>query len=198
MTRFRSIPLQCGVFILIGFLAFLAACGDVSGEPPTEGQIEDTSDIDSEGSSDTLDLDEFMEINEGTDLNGVNVCSLISLEEVAEVTGALREDETEEEIQMDREVGCRYYDQQGRWYVLTFYPLDQWGLVELTLNEAEAVEGVLDGAWLGRYSSNELLLKALVDGEMVISAHVSDGNLETAIQLVELANQYRPQSIGNE
>lgn len=178
--------------ILVSVLV-LSACGGGSPEPDV---------VDQELSSHTDDLetddtdavpsaaDDYYYI--GTNLEGVNVCDLIPLEQIINIVGALREDETEVDLSLAGEVGCKYVDQDGQWFYVTYYPLGDWGFVEFTLNESEKIDGVLDGAWMGVYSSDEIHIKALAADEMVISAFVSDGMEETAISLVELLYEYRP------
>jgi len=191
----KSQHLKCkGILALLLFsVLVLSACGGGSPEPDF---------VDQELSSHTDDLetddtdavpsgaDDYYYI--GTNLEGVNVCELIPLEQIIIVVGALREDETELDLSMAGEAGCKYVDQDGQWYYVTYYPLGVWDFVEYTLNESEKLEGVLDGAWKGVYSSDEIHIKALAADEMVIGAFVSDGLEETAISLVELLYEYRP------
>ncbi len=180
------------VLILVSVLV-LSACGDGSPEPDV---IDD--DLSSHTSDDDLDesdavpsgADDYYYI--GTNLDGLDVCELMPLEEIINIVGALREDETEVVISQAGEVGCKYVDQQGQWYYVTYYPLGDWGFVEYTLNESEEINGLLDGAWKGVYSSDEIHFKALAADELVIGAFVSDGLEETAISLVELLYEYRP------
>ena len=180
------------ILILISILA-LSACGGGSPEPDVIDQDisshaddEDTEVTDASPSG----ADDYYYI--GTSLEGVDVCKLIPLDEIINIVGALREDETEVDISQAGEVGCKYVDQDGQWYYVTYYPLGDWGFVEYTLNESEQVDDLLDGAWKGVYSSDEIHIKALATDEMVIGAFVSDGLEETAISLVELLYEYRP------
>ncbi len=180
-----------GLILIMAFL--LSACGGGAAEP-------DVTAPDQISGSDDLDLEEAVPVPVGADdyyyigtsLEGVNVCELIPLEKIVNIVGPLREDETEVEISLAGEVGCKYVDQDGQWYYVTYFPLGDWGFAELTLNEAVEVSGLLDGAWKGVYSSDEINIKALAADEMVIGAFVSDGLEETAISLVKLAFEYRP------
>ena len=180
------------VLILVSVLV-LSACGGGSPEPDV---IDD--DLSSHAGDDDLDepdavpsgADDYYYI--GTNLDGLDVCELMPLEEIINIVGALREDETEVVISLAGEVGCKYVDQHGQWYYVTYYPLGDWGFVEYTLNESEKFDGLLDGAWKGVYSSDEIHIKALAADELVIGAFVSDGLEETAVSLVELLYEYRP------
>ncbi len=180
------------VLILVSVL-ILSACGEGS---PEQDVIDD--DMSSQSSDEDMDdpdagpssADDYYYI--GTNLEGLNVCELIPLEKIINIVGALREDETEVVISQAGEVGCKYIDQQGQWYYVTYYPLGDWGFVEYTLNESEEINGLLDGAWKGVYSSDEIHIKALAADELVIGAFVSDGLEETAVSLVELLYEYRP------
>jgi len=175
--------------LLAGLGMILSACGGPAAAPaPVITEIREAGETPVlEAPGEELGLDQA-----GTSLEGINVCELIPPEDVAAITGPLREDETEPDISLDREVGCAYHDQAGHWYYLTYYPLDQWALAEYTLPDPETLPGVLDGALLGRYSDSEVNLEALVKGELVIGAHVSQGGQDTALVLVQLAYTYRP------
>lgn len=182
-----------GLDLILAAAILLAACG--GGSPEPEGAdlalSPDADDLEvgpAEGGE--YSADDYYYI--GTSLEGINVCELIPVEEITAIVGPLREDETEEEISLAGEVGCKYVDDKGQWYYITYYPLGDWGFAELTLNEAVQMDGVLDGAWKGIYSSDEIQIKALAAEEMVIGAFVSDGEEGTAIQLIELAYQQRP------
>ena len=178
--------------ILVSSL-LLSACGGDSPEPDVVDQ-ELSSHADDIETDDTdavpSGADDYYYI--GTNLEGVNVCELIPLEQIINVVGALREDETEVDLSMAGEAGCKYVDKGGQWFYVTYYPLGDWDFAEFTLNESEKIEDVLDGAWKGVYSSDEIQIKALAADEMVIGAFVSDGLDETAISLVELLYKYRP------
>lgn len=145
-----------------------------------------------DGESDDIETDVYDSDEEGTNLEGLNVCEQIPLQEIAAITGPLREDETKQDLSFAGESGCEYHDQEGHWFYITYFPLSHWGLAELTLPEPESLVGVLDAAFLGRYSNSEVFLKALAANELVIGAHVSDGGEETAAKLVELAYKYKP------
>ncbi len=178
--------------ILIGLFA-LGACGGSSPEPDLIDQDLSSPAVDDDaGVTDPIpsSADDYYYI--GTNLEDVDVCDLIPLEEIINIVGALREDEIEVGISLAGEVGCKYVGQDGQWYEVTYYPLGDWGFVEFTLNEAEQVSDLLDGAWKGVYSSDEIHIKALAEDDMVIGAFVSDGLQETAISLVELLYEYRP------
>jgi hypothetical protein len=171
----------------------LSACGSGSPEPDLidEDLSSHTEDEDVEGmDASPSGADDYYYI--GTSLENVDVCKLIPLEDIINIVGGLREDETEVVIGQAGEVGCKYVDQKGQWYYVTYYPLGDWGFVEYTLNESEEVDGLLDGAWKGVNSSDEIHIKALAADEMVLGAFVSDGLEETAIRLVELLYEYRP------
>lgn len=178
-----------GLILIMAFL--LSACGGGAAEL-------EASALEQSAGSDDLDeadpvpsgADDYYYI--GTSLEGVNVCELIPLEEIVNIVGALRGDEGEVDISLAGEAGCKYTDQEGQWYYITYYPLGDWGFAELTLNDAVEVDGLLDGAWKGVYSSDEIHIKALAADEMVISAFVSDGLDKTAISLVKLAFLHRP------
>ena len=180
--------------LLLVSVFVLGACGGGSPEPVAADQ-ELSSQTDDFETDDTdavpSGADDYYYI--GTNLEGVNVCELIPVEEIVNVVGALREDETKVDLSLAGEVGCKWVDQDGQWYYVTYYPLGDWGFVEYTLNESEKMDGILDGAWKGVYSSDEIQVKALAADEMVIGAFVSDGSEETAISLVELAFKFRPQ-----
>lgn len=171
----------------------LSACGGGSPEPDLIGEdlspqanAEDAEVKDASPSG----ADDYYYI--GTSLENVDVCKLIPLEDIINIVGGLREDETEAVIGQAGEVGCKYVDQKGQWYYVTYYPLGDWSFVEYTLNESEKVDGLLDGAWKGSNSSDEIHIKALAADELVMGAFVSDGLEETAIRLVELLYEYRP------
>ena len=186
-----NIQLLAGLVLILALL--LSACGGGAAEPDVAApdQISSSDDLDPEDAVPVPDgADDYYYI--GTSLEGVNVCELIPLEEIVNIVGALREDETEVEISLAGEAGCKYVDQDGQWYYITYFPLGDWGFAELTLNEAVEVSGLLDGAWKGVYASDEINIKALAADEMVIGAFVSDGLEETAISLVKLAFEYRP------
>lgn len=188
-SKFRFIL----VLILVSALA-LSACG--GGTPEPEGIEIDLSSPTDDVEQDEPDAgpaaaDDYYFI--GTNLEGVDVCTLIPREEIMNIVGALREDETEVEISLAGETGCKYVGQDGLWYYLTYYPLGDWEFVEYTLNNSAKVDGLLDGAWMGLYSSDEIHIKALAAEEMVIGAFVSDGSEETATSLIKLAFKFRPQ-----
>jgi len=175
--------------VLFSLIA-LSGCSGTAEEPPAV--MEEEQDGEEQQEESALDDFEYDPYEGGTDLDGVNLCQLVPVGEVSAIVGPLREDETEEDISLAGEAGCKYYDQEGHFYVLTFYPLMEWGVVEYTLNDAEKVAGLLDGAWMGSYSGGEITLKALAEGEMVIGTHISTGDLDTARQLIELGYQHRP------
>lgn len=180
------------ILILVSLL-LLSACG--SGSPELDVIDEDLSAHTDDEDAEVTDAspsgaDDYYYI--GTSLENVDVCELIPLEDIINIVGGLREDETEEAISQAGEVGCKYVDQKGQWYYVTYYPLGDWSFAEYTLNESEVVDGLLDGAWKGVYSSDEIHIKALAADELVIGAFVSDGLEETAVSLVELLYEYRP------
>ncbi len=189
----ESIKIQQAAGLILILALVLSACGGGAAEP-------DVTVLDQISGSDDLDLEEAVPVPAGADdyyyigtsLEGVNVCELIPLGEIVNIVGALREDEIEVESSLAGEVSCKYVGQDGQWYYVTYYPLGDWGFAELTLNEAVEVSGLLDGAWKGVYSSDEINIKALAADEMVIGAFVSDGLEESAISLVKLAFEYRP------
>jgi len=186
--KFKSIL----VLILVSVLA-LSACGGSSPEPDVIDQdlSSHTDDEETEVTGPSpSDADDYYYI--GTSLENIDVCKLIPVDEIINIVGSLREEQTEVDISLAGEVGCKYVGQDGQWYYVTYYPLGDWGFVEYTLNESEQVDGLLDGAWKGIYSSDEIHIKALVADEMVIGAFVSDGLEETSISLVELLYEYRP------
>ena len=83
---------------------------------------------------------------QGIDLSAVNVCELLPIAEIEAVIGKLRDTSPKETISIDREKGCNYIDDaNGHFYEITYYPLDHWGLVKYTLNEATA--GGRDWRW---------------------------------------------------
>jgi len=180
-----------GLVLIIAIL--LSACGGGTTEP--EAAV-----LDQSSGSDDIVLEETNPVPSGADdyyyigtsLEGINVCELIPLDEIVNIVGALREVETEVDISLAGEAGCKYVDQEGQWYYVTYYPLGDWSFAELTLNDAVEVTGLLDGAWKGIYSSDEIHIKALAADEMVIGAFVSDGLEKTAISLVKLAFLHRP------
>ena len=180
-----------GLVLIMALL--LSACGGGASES-------DIAVPDQSSGSDDVELEEAAPVPSGADdyyyigtsLEGVNVCELIPLDEIVNIIGALREDETEVDISLAGEAGCKYVDQEGQWYYVTYYPLGDWSFAELTLNDAVEVDGLLDGAWKGIYSSDEIHIKALAADEMVIGAFVSDGLEKTAISLVKLAFLHRP------
>ncbi len=171
-------------------LAFvLGACGGPAGDaPPAPVQEEPTA----QEPGEDLAADSSLDLEDGTDLEGVNACQQIPAGEVGAIAGPLREDDTREDVSIAGEAGCTYYDQDGHFYDLSYEPLYSWGTVEYALNEAEPVEALLDGAWKGTYEGGEITVKALVKGELVIGVHLSSGGIETARGLVMLAYQYRP------
>ena len=180
------------VLILVSALV-LSACGD--GTPESDVIDQDLSSHTDDEETEVTDpspsgADDYYYI--GTSLENIDVCKLIPVDEIINIVGSLREDETEVDISLAGEVGCKYVDQDGQWYYVTYYPLGDWGFVEYTLNESEQVDGLLDGAWKGFYSSDEIHIKALAADEMVIGAFVSDGSEDTSVSLVELLYEYRP------
>ena len=180
------------VLILVSALV-LSACGEGTPEPDVIDQdmSSHTDDEETEVEDPSpSDADDYYYI--GTSLENIDVCKLLPVDEIIKIVGSLREDETEVDISLAGEVGCKYVDQDGQWYYVTYYPLGDWGFVEYTLNESEQVDGLLDGAWKGVYSSDEIHIKALAADEMVIGAFVSDGSEETSVSLVELLYEYRP------
>lgn len=188
-------PAKTPTLILLALTMILAlissACGGTAGEaPPAPTQAESSAEPSEVGVvSDTSQNDLP---SEGTDLAGVNTCQQIPAEEVSVIVGPLREDDTSQDVSIAGEAGCTYYDQEGQFYDLSYEPLYIWGTVEYALNEAQPVEDLLDGAWMGRYDGGEITVKVLVKGELVIGVHISAGDLETARSLAALAYQYRP------
>lgn len=71
------------------------------------------------------------------------------------------------------------------------YPLDHWGLVKYTLNEATPLEGLGDGAYTGAYS-DAAVLEVLVKDRAVIGVRVSDESQETALTLYEITRKHLP------
>jgi hypothetical protein len=182
-------PTLISLFLSLFLALILGACsGSADDGSPAPVQEEPTA----QESGEDLPADSSLDSEAGTDLEGVNACQQIPAEEVSAIVGPLREDETREDVSISGEAGCTYYDQDGHFYDLSFEPLYSWGTVEYALNEAEPVEGLLDGAWQGTYEGGEITVKALVEGELVIGVHLSSGGIETARDLVMLANQYRP------
>lgn len=186
-----KIQYVAGLILIMAIL--LSACGGGAVEP-------DLAAPDQSSGSDDLELEEADPVPSGADdyyyigtsLEGVNVCELIPLDEIVNIVGTLRDGEGEVDISLAGEAGCKYIDQEGQWYYITYYPLGDWSFAELTLNDAAEVAGLLDGAWKGIYSSDEIHIKALASDEMVIGAFVSDGLEKTAISLVKLAFLHRP------
>lgn len=183
--------------LLILFVMVLGACGSAAepeAAPEAEMLLEEQAPAAEESEAiEEFSLEDFDEYAGGTDLSGVQACELISNAEVAALVGPLREDETEEDISLAGEVGCQFHDQEGHFYTLTYYPVSEWTIAELTLNDAEPVNGLLDGAWMGSYSGGEITVKALLEEEMVLGAHISVSDLELARQLIELLAANRPQ-----
>jgi hypothetical protein len=182
--------------LLITLIFVLGACGSADPVTSLEAEIQPQDAEPAVEESDEMEsfsLEDFDEYAGGTDLDGVQACELVSNAEVAAIVGPLREDETEEDISLAGEVGCQFHDQEGHFYTLTYYPISEWTIAELTLNNPEPVEGLLDGAWMGSYSGGEITVKALVEEEMVIGAHISVSDLELARELVELLAANRPQ-----
>lgn len=130
---------------------------------------------------------------QGIDLATVDVCQLLPVAEIEAVVGKLREGSPKETISIDREKGCEYIeDVNGHFYEITVYPLDHWGLVKYTLNEATPLDGVGDGAYTGAYS-DAAALEVLVKDCAVIGVRVSDEKQQTALALYELARKHLPQ-----
>lgn len=129
---------------------------------------------------------------QGVDLSAVNVCELLPVAEIEAVIGKLRDTSPEETISIDREKGCNYLDDaNGHFYEITYYPLDHWGLVKYTLNEAKPAEGIGDGAYWGTYS-DAIMLEVLAKDRAVIGVRVSDENQDTARALYEIALNHLP------
>ena len=124
----ESIKVQqfVGLVLILAFL--LSACGGGAAKPAVTAP-------DQASGSDDLDLEEEVPLPAGADdyyyigtsLEGVDVCELIPLGEIVNIVGALREDETEVEISLAGEVGCKYVGQDGQWYYLTYFPLGDLG-----------------------------------------------------------------------
>lgn len=129
--------------------------------------------------------------DEDKDLTGIDVCEMLPREEVVEIVGALDPDSPAVMISIDREVGCQYYNTSGEFFEVQLYPLDQWGLQEIILNDVELLEGVGAGAFIGNYS-DALTLRTLVEGVTVISTRVSTKDLDTAMALYELTLENLP------
>jgi hypothetical protein len=153
-------------------------------EPPAEVVVEAPNDAE-----DTAG--EALDAAEGINLAAINVCELVPVAEIESVVGALR-NAPEETISLDREKGCQYIeDANGQFFEITLYPLDHWGLVKYTLNEAAALEGVGDGAYTGAYS-DAAVLEVLVKDRAVVGVRVSDENQQTALALYEIALKHLP------
>ncbi len=128
----------------------------------------------------------------GIDLSQVDVCELLPVVEVEAVIGPLRQDSTKPTRSLDRERGCHYVDaQQGRFYEVELYPLDQWNLAKRTLKDAQPVADVGDGAYLGTYSDCKWL-KVLVKDRVVIGARVGDEDQASALALYEVMLKHLP------
>ena len=130
-------------------------------------------------------------IDEGMDLSGIDVCEILPVDDVAAIVGPLDPDTPKVMLSIDREVGCQYYNTSGEFFEVQLYPLDQWALQEIILNDVEALEGIGDGAFIGNYSDS-LTLRTLVEATTVISARVSNQDLNTAVALYELTLENLP------
>ena len=191
--------LLCTVFVLA--LA-IASCGSQEAEAPPSNQPASDSapatavpaqvaaDAPAAAASDAPS--EALEEAQGIDLTAVNVCELLPVAEIEAVVGALRDGSPKETISIDREKGCQYIDDaNGQFFEITLYPLDHWGLVKYTLNEAAPLEGVGDGAYTGAYS-DAAVLEVLVKDRAVIGVRASDESQQTALALYEIALKHLP------
>ncbi|MDF1500140.1 MAG: hypothetical protein P1P76_06710 [Anaerolineales bacterium] len=170
-------------------IALLSGCGQapVSIDEPANEPAEIADDDAEEISGSEA---EFL-IDEGMDLSGIDVCTMLPLKQVAAIAGPLDQETPREMISIDREVDCQHYNTSGEFFEVQLYPLDQWALQEIILNDVQAMEGIGDDAFLGTYS-DAITLRTLVEGTTVISTRVSNMDLNTAIALYELTLESLP------
>jgi hypothetical protein len=195
-----STSVRLVLLITAGLLALvMASCGSQDTAAPASQPASDaapaaepTAQVAVAAPNDTEAIAvEALDEAEGLDLAAVNVCELLPVAEIEAVVGALR-DAPKETISLDREKGCQYIeDANGQFFEITLYPLDHWGLVKYTLNEAAPLEGVGDGAYTGAYS-DAAVVEVLVKDRAVIGVRASDENQQTALALVEIALQHLP------
>ncbi len=187
-----STPVRLVLLITAGLLALvMASCGSQDTAAPASQPASDAAPA-VEAPNDTEEIAvEALDEAEGIDLAAINVCELLPVAEIEAVVGALR-DAPKETISLDREKGCQYIeDANGQFFEITLYPLDHWGLVKYTLNEAAPLEGVGDGAYTGAYS-DAAVVEVLVKDRAVIGVRASDENQQTALALYEIALQHLP------
>ena len=170
-----SIGAPLSLILFLGLL--VAGCSSGESTPIEPPATEPVSAV-----SDEVDIPtDAYDLEGGMELADVDVCTLLPRPAIEAIIGGIR-DEAEATISIDREVGCRFINGDGIFFEIQLYPLDQWALAEVTLLDAEPVTGVGAGAFVGTYP-DAITLKGLIENEVVISVHVGDSNLETAIAL---------------
>ncbi len=128
----------------------------------------------------------------GIDLSQVDVCELLPVAEVEAVIGSVRKNSTKPTISFDRERGCKYIEaKHGQFYEVTLYPLDHWGLVKVTLKDAQPVADVGDGAYVGTYSDS-IWLQVLVKDRAVVGVRAGDESQASALALYQVMLKHLP------
>ncbi|MBN2554354.1 MAG: hypothetical protein JXA97_00320 [Anaerolineales bacterium] len=173
-----TIGASLALMLLLGLL--VSGCSNSESTPIEPSAAEPVS-----AASEDLDSpNNEYDLEDGMKLEGVDVCMLLPRPAIEAIIGVIR-DEVEPTLSIDREVGCRFINADGVFFEVQLYPLDQWALAEITLLDAESVPGVGAGAYVGTYT-DAITLKGLIENEVVISVHVGDSNLDTAIALFNI------------
>jgi len=122
----------------------------------------------------------------GMDLSHVNVCQLITKDDVASVFGPVR-DEPKEDPPNGNEKGCTYYNQEGHFVDISLSPLDDWNLI-LQLNpDAKPISDIGGHHAVSKPGVDSLEVWVHQDGKAVINVRDSLQDADQARKFAEMA-----------
>src|SRR5262249_3540892 len=122
----------------------------------------------------------------GMDLSSVNVCQLISKQDVASVFGPVR-DEPKEDPPNGSEKGCTYYNQEGHFVDITLKPLDDWNLILQLKPDAKPIPDIAGYHAVSGPGADALEVWVHQDGKAVIGIRDSLQDADQAKKFAELA-----------
>ncbi|MEO1436003.1 MAG: DUF3558 family protein [Bacteroidota bacterium] len=128
----------------------------------------------------------------GLDFSNFDPCGTIPAEAIAAVVGELRSEATKRITELAEEKGCQWVNTKGNFFEIIYYPLSEWELADVTTYQAEKIEGIGDGAYLGKYSDAHFI-KVLVKDKAMIGVRASNKDLDMAKALFNtVALKYLP------
>ena len=121
----------------------------------------------------------------GMDLSRVNVCQLISKEEVASVFGPVR-DEPKEDPPSGQDKGCTYYNQEGHFVDIILKSLEDWNSILQLNGNAKPIPDIGGYHAYSASKPDSLEVWVLREGKAVINIRDSVQDADQAKKFAEL------------